>query len=205
MPNSNTRTSDNIGELLQNLHHLNTRWCIISGAPCSGKTSVIEELAHRGFRTNPDISRSYFEEVAAKGNDAKALRYSGDKLHRELFRRMLINAMQLPPDELIFHDYGLPDNVAFRLEDGLGNDQELIQSCKLIRYKKVFLLAPAAFKRDEIRFEDAAYQARLGDSLRKVYRTFDYNPVDIPLINIAERCEMILKSVFSETEVSGRS
>jgi hypothetical protein len=86
--------------------------------------------------------------------DLEQLRSSGASLHRKLFLRMLSNAAGLPPDQLVFHDYGLPDNVAFRLADGLPEDPDLMRSCAAFRYWKVFLLAPVPFVRDGIRMED---------------------------------------------------
>jgi predicted ATPase len=187
-----------IRSLLQDVVKQQTQWCIITGAPCSGKTTVLRALGNLGFRTNPDLSRQYFAEMAVKGFDTESLRASGEQLHQELFRRMLLNAMQLPPGELIFHDYGLPDNIAFRIEDGLDDDPDLNLCCDLIQYWKVFLLAPAPFQQDEHRVEEDSYQLRIVTTFRTVYRSLGYIPIEIPLLSTPERCTMILDALGGE-------
>ncbi len=184
--------------LLQDVVKRQTRWCVITGAPCSGKTTVLRALGSLGLRTNPDLSRKYFAEMAAKGFNTVSLRVSGEQLHKELFRRMLLNAMQLPPGELIFHDYGLPDNIAFRIEDGLNNDPDLNLCCDLIRYWKVFVLAPAPFHQDKHRVDNASFQLRIGATIRRVYRSLGYIPIEIPLISTADRCTLILDELGGE-------
>jgi predicted ATPase len=38
-----------------------TNWYVITGAPCSGKTSVIRELEKRGYRVVHEVARAYIE------------------------------------------------------------------------------------------------------------------------------------------------
>lgn len=179
-------------ELLGSVSIQQTRWCIITGPPCSGKTTVIGELAMRGYRTNPDMSRQYFEEQIAAGLDIDHVRRSGCRVHRGIFLQMLLNAASLPSNQLIFHDYGLPDNVAFRLAEDLQEDPDLMRSCASFRYWKVFLLAPAPFARDRLRREDAVFQHRLAALLPQVYSRLGYSPIMIPLESLHDRCERIL-------------
>jgi len=127
--------------------------------------------------------------------DLEQLRSSGASLHRKLFLRMLSNAAGLPPDQLVFHDYGLPDNVAFRLADGLPEDPDLMRSCAAFRYWKVFLLAPVPFVRDGIRMEDEAYQHQLAALLPGVYESLGYAPISVPLESVHNRCQQILSVV----------
>ena len=44
-------------ELLSTPFGVQTNWHVITGAPCSGKTTLIGELADKGFRTVPESGR----------------------------------------------------------------------------------------------------------------------------------------------------
>ncbi len=46
---------------------IQTSWHVISGAPCSGKTTLIDQLAGVGYRIAIETAREYFEIEMAKG------------------------------------------------------------------------------------------------------------------------------------------
>lgn len=43
---------------------------VVTGGPGAGKTSLITELAHRGFHTIPESGRAIIREEMASGGDA---------------------------------------------------------------------------------------------------------------------------------------
>ena len=43
---------------------------VVTGGPSAGKTSLIEELAHRGFHTIPESGRVIIREEMQSGGDA---------------------------------------------------------------------------------------------------------------------------------------
>ena len=38
-----------------------TNWCVITGGPCTGKTTVVELLAQRGYKTTIEHARHYID------------------------------------------------------------------------------------------------------------------------------------------------
>ena len=42
-------------------------WHIITGAPCSGKTTVIKEIEQRGIRVVHEVARAYIDRQLGKG------------------------------------------------------------------------------------------------------------------------------------------
>ena len=46
---------------------VHTNWHVITGAACSGKTTLIDLLAEKGFHVVPESARLYFETEMAKG------------------------------------------------------------------------------------------------------------------------------------------
>ncbi len=51
-----------------------TRWHVITGAPCSGKTTVIRDLERRGFRVVHETARAWIEEELQKGRTMAEIR-----------------------------------------------------------------------------------------------------------------------------------
>jgi hypothetical protein len=54
-------------DLLSTSFGVQTNWHVITSAPCSGKTTLIGELADKGFRTVPESGRLYVEREMANG------------------------------------------------------------------------------------------------------------------------------------------
>jgi predicted ATPase len=54
-------------DLLSTPFEVQTNWHVITGAPCSGKTTLIDQLANQGFQTVPEAARQYFEQEMASG------------------------------------------------------------------------------------------------------------------------------------------
>lgn len=54
-------------ELLSTPFGVQANWHVITGAPCSGKTTLIGELADKGFQTVPESGRAYVEREVPKG------------------------------------------------------------------------------------------------------------------------------------------
>ena len=48
-------------DLLSTPFGVQTKWHVITGAPCSGKTTLIDLMAGKGYRTIPQIGRVYVE------------------------------------------------------------------------------------------------------------------------------------------------
>ena len=46
-----------------------TNWCVFTGAPSSGKTSVIEEMAHRGYAVQNEVARELIEGALRNGKN----------------------------------------------------------------------------------------------------------------------------------------
>ena len=56
-------------DLLSTPFRVQTNWHVITGASCSGKTTLIDQLADKGFQTVPEVARQYFERVSQGADD----------------------------------------------------------------------------------------------------------------------------------------
>jgi len=68
------RTTELDPDLLSTPFTCQTNWHVITGAPCCGKTTLINRLAGMGFQTLPEIGRAYIEREMAKGRTIDEIR-----------------------------------------------------------------------------------------------------------------------------------
>ena len=61
-------------ELLSMPFKAQTNWHVITGAPCSGKSTMIDQLANKGFQTFPEVARQFFAQEVAKGRTIDEIR-----------------------------------------------------------------------------------------------------------------------------------
>ena len=61
-------------DLLATPVEVQTRWHVITGAPCSGKSTLIGQLAGRGSHTAAEAGRQYFERELATGRRIEEIR-----------------------------------------------------------------------------------------------------------------------------------
>ena len=174
-----------------------TRWCVFTGAPCSGKTTVIDELHKLGYAIKPEASRTYIEAELQKGRTLLEIR--GDK---QGYQQMLVrfkSALEstLPPDKLIFLDRALGDNVTYYRLVGL-DPAEVIQLCSPRRYWQVFIFDRLPLIPDNVRTETEEEIAFLDREFELDYRRLGYNPIRVPVMPIPARVEFILKHIRAE-------
>jgi predicted ATPase len=173
-----------------------TRWCAITGAPSSGKTSVIDELAARGYLVHAEVARALISRDLAEGKSLSEIR---DRDHvQELQRRILAGKLKaeraLDPSAAVFLDRGLPDSVTyFRLAD--LDPAPAIDASKIFRYRAVFLMDRLPLVKDGVRTEDER-QARVIESMiADDYISLGYRPVRVPVFSISARADFILEQL----------
>jgi predicted ATPase len=168
-----------------------TRWHIITGAPCSGKTSVIRELERQGYSVVHEAARAYIDQQLAAGYRLEQIK--ADKLAFEshiLEKKLRIEA-SLPPDEAIFFDRGTPDSIAYFKLAGLDTTYPLDKS-KGIRYRRVFFFERLLFLNDPVRAEDENTAQQLDTLIQESYRMLGYKIVRVPVLSIQKRVDYIL-------------
>ena len=169
-----------------------TNWCVITGAPCSGKTAVIHELAWRGNRVIHEVARTYIDEQLKSG-----LRLDQIKADELLFERhILLEKVRiesgLAEQETIFFDRGIPDSIAYFKLAELDFEEPLKMS-RLTRYKRVFFFERLGFLRDNVRSEDEDKATKLNFLIEESYRKLGYDLVPVPVLPVKDRADLVLK------------
>jgi len=170
---------------------IQTKWNVISGAPCSGKTTLIERLRVMGYRTVPETARQFIEAEFSRGRTIEELR--GDEV---AFQRRLLNVRlkvehDLEPDQVLFLDRAIPEVITFYRAIGL-DPNEILPECTLYTYASVFILDRLPLLMDGVRTEDDAVSDFHAEWLYRDYRSLGYDVRRVPVMPVTDRVEFIL-------------
>ena len=179
-------------EILSNPFKLQTMWHVITGASCSGKSTLIEDLAQVGYQTAPETARIYFKSEMAKGRTSQEIRNSGNATQMGIFELQRDLEAGLPADQVVFLDRALPDSLTYHRLFGLYPN-ELLPACFTYHYASVFLLDRLPFLR-EVRLgpEDEKPAQFVDEWLERDYAALGYNVVRVPVLPPRERLSFIL-------------
>lgn len=168
-----------------------TRWCVLTGAPCSGKTTVIDALKHLGFTVVPEMARTYIENELKKGKTIETIRRNALAFQRHILYTKVYIENSLSPQDLIFLDRGIPDSIAYFRLSNLPAEEPLYFSEKS-RYDAVFLFERLPLSPDPVRSEDDATTIRIQELIRNAYGNLGYTLAKVPVMPVAERVRFIL-------------
>ena len=170
-----------------------TYWHVITGAPCSGKTTLIDQLAEAGYHTAYETAREYFEIEMAKGRTSQEIRDCGHPTQHGIFEMQQRHEDGLRPEQITFLDRGLPDSLTFHRVCGLNPD-ELLLDCLKYRYAAVFILDRLPVERKITLGPEDEISAQFQDEwLERDYAALGYSVVRVPVFPPLERLAFVLE------------
>lgn len=177
---------------------MNTKLILIIGGPGSGKTTLINELTHRGYICYPEISRETIKQAQEQGIDQLFLK---DPL---LFSRLLLegrikqhkNATNEQTD-VVFIDRGIPDVLAYMHYKGDKYPESFETACKQHLYHQIFLLPPweNIYLSDEQRYENFEQASEIYFHLVETYTKYGYDLIEVPKDTVENRIDFILEKI----------
>ncbi|MBI2410147.1 ATP-binding protein [Candidatus Kaiserbacteria bacterium] len=90
-----------------------TNWAILTGAPNSGKSSVLDRLSFLGYRTVPESARLFINQEISAGRPYAAIRGNEQEFQKNIFALNHDVTKRFDPKELMFFDRGLGDSAAY--------------------------------------------------------------------------------------------
>lgn len=169
------------------------RCYVITGAMGSGKTPLVDELAHHGFAGVAEPARAV---IAEQGIVGGVKIYDRD---RQLFLDLMLErsirdfAEHARADGPVFFDRGLPDLIAYAHLSGLDAEPAEAAS-RAYRYNHLVFVLPSwreIYVTDEDRRMTFDHAAAFGDAVRDIYTDLGYTLVDVPQATIAERAAFV--------------
>ena len=180
---------------------------VITGGPCSGKTTLVRALAARGFPTIPEAAISVIEEKTRElGLEGQA---AWRAANREAFQECIIEKqLQLESRELpegpVFLDRGRLDGVAYCRVHGSAVPASLARACEELPYELIFVLDTLSTfdaRRGTGRTSDRRRSLAIRRALIAVYREAGYEPIPVPEMPIGQRVEFLLSRLRETTAV----
>ncbi|NKI32060.1 AAA family ATPase [Croceivirga thetidis] len=175
---------------------------VVTGAPGTGKTVLVNTLEERGYKCFHEIIRTMTAAALEAGTEkeqvSNPLVFVDDPLKFNSFLlegrlRHLLESKNLE-EEICFFDRGTPDVLAYMDYFDQNYDDSFIEICKVHRYDKVFILPPwkEIYVRDNERLETFEEAKALHENLMNTYKRFGYKVDMVPKGSIEERVAYVL-------------
>ncbi len=172
-----------------------TNWFVITGGPSTGKTTVINLLTERGYKTTIEHARHYIDTMKEEGRTVEEIRANKRKFQLGVLDMQIEQEAELSPSETVFLDRAIPDAMAYYRFLKLEYDKILLDAMKEVAYKKIFILDRLPFVNDYARTEDEQAQKLIHQLIIEVYQSLGFPVVFVPVISPDERVEFILKNL----------
>ena len=171
-----------------------TNWYVITGAPCSGKTSVISRLEQLGYRVIHETARAYINDELNKGRTLDEIKADMFIFESSIFYRKIKIEAALPEKAILFLDRAIPDSVAYFRFAGINPDKPEKESAD-IRYRKIFLFDRLRIKHDEVRNENEEDSILIDRLIEETYKTLGYEIIRVPVLPLERRVDFILENL----------
>jgi len=167
---------------------------VISGGPCSGKTTTVSELG-KEFKVFQEAARKVLSE---KFNGKHSKDVGRDSLQREIFKLQEQHFNENKSlDNYVFFDRGFGDTLSYYLFDNLDIPSEFLEKAKEMKYDKIFFLEPLPFyKKDKLRQESKKEQEKISDYIVQIYSDLGYEIIKVPAMSVKERVNFIKEFLF---------
>ena len=178
---------------------------VITGAPGTGKTSIIKKLENDDYFCYHEIIRDFTLEAKENSDastfDSNPLTFVKDPFE---FNTKILNGRinqylqsQQNSEHTIFFDRAIPDVLAYMDFFDQKYGLEFTEACRTYRYNTIFLLPPweDIYMSDNERFESFEEAKQIHYHLEKTYRTYSYSIKLVPFGSVEERVDFILNTI----------
>lgn len=175
---------------------MENNWYVITGGPCSGKTTTLGVIEKLGYHVEYETARFWIEQELKKGKTLEEMRQDEYLFQKKILELKIEYEKKFPKDELIFIERGIPDTTAYYQQScGIKEDDLLKESLKKCHYKKVFLFELLDYQRDYARLENEQEAKILEKLLEEAYSSLGMEVIRVPKMSVQQRVEFILKQL----------
>ncbi len=178
---------------------------VITGAPGTGKTSVIVKLEEAKFFCFHEVIRAMTQE-AKKSNGSNSIvsnpivsvsdPYEFNTTILKARIKQFTDASS-KEDDVLFYDRGIPDVLAYMDYFNQPYEDHFLNECKRYIYNRIFILPPwkEIYRSDEERYESFEQAQEIHHHLVNTYSRLGYDCIEVPFGTITERNNFILKNI----------
>jgi predicted ATPase len=171
---------------------------VITGGPGMGKTSLIGEMAKRGYTCVPEKGRQIIiHQMNIKGIALpwKSPTLFGELMFRQAHEDFLTCGEQQQP---VFFDRGIPDAIGYMELCRLQPGREMKGIAKNLRYHPLVFITPPweeIYRNDTERKQSFSEAVDTYEMMQKVYTRLGYQTLEIPKISIPDRADFLIKVI----------
>lgn len=180
---------------MQYMKNIETEWIVITGAPSSGKTSVIDTLELEGHTIMREAASVCIETRLKAGELLEEICHETTqiRLQDEILQKNMEQKELLDPAQRVYFDRCAVDTISYcklyRLDE-----ERFREAASRYRFKKVFLMERLPFEMNSVRIENDTTAQMLDQYLRESYTSLGYNVIGVPVMSIRERVDFILST-----------
>ena len=173
---------------------------VLTGGPGSGKTTLIEALAARGYATAPEAGRNIIQDQMTVGGSA--LPWNDRALFAELMLAWELRSHHTASrlSGPMFFDRGVPDTLAYLRLSSLPIPAHMEKAAEHFRYNRRVFIAPPwpdIFTQDTERRQDLDEAERTFEALAETYPRYGYELITLPRASVEERLAFIFEEIDS--------
>jgi predicted ATPase len=173
----------------------NNNWYVITGAPSSGKTTVLNLLTAKGYQVAPELAREVIDRELKQGKTIEDIRSDELDFQKKVLEAKVAYEKNLDKEKNIFFDRAIPDSQAYYKLCGVTSDDYLTKVLNSCSYKKVFLFELLDYDKDYARVEDQQQAQQLEKLLYDNYYNLGMPIVKVSRSSPEERLDFILKNI----------
>jgi predicted ATPase len=176
-----------------------TNFYVISGCSGGGKSTLLSELERRGYQVFPEPGRQIVKEQQSVGGDGLPWKNATKFAELCVSRAMYFYNTAIAPDEPVFFDRSVIDNIAGI--ERLGLPMPVYFSQTLLRYRyadQAFMVPPwrELFAQDAERQHSFAEAEHEYYALQQAYKANGYEVVVIPRLTVHERADFVERQLL---------
>ena len=170
---------------------------IITGAPGTGKTAIINELKKRGFHCIDENSREVIAEQIKNGGEILPWKNQiafENKISNMRTEQYLTSAK----DGLCFFDRSALDCIAYLKLNNLEVTSQILEDIKKCNFRKIAFYTPIweeIYENDSERKENIATAKKIEISIISTYKSQSYELVEVPKLSIKQRADFIISKI----------
>lgn len=170
-------------------------WYVITGAPSSGKSTLIRRLSELRYTTIEEMGRKLIDHEMSRGKTLEQVNVDSPEFEEAWVRIQSEVESTLNREDVIFFDRGIIDTLGYFDYYSWPITSTINRLLANVNYKKVFLLEMLDYDKDYYRIEDAETARQLHGSFKKVYKDKGYEVIEVPRDTVESRTTFILNHI----------
>lgn len=179
------------------MHNQTNKKYIITGGPCSGKSTLIEALRNQGFSCFNEIARKVIQQEIETGT-LRVPWLALENFSLLVLEEMIVD-LAIQSNEITFYDRGIVDIIAYLINGKKKVDQIYYETLKKYPVNTTVFFCPPweeIYRNDEERKESFSEAEKISSAIYNAYEELGFTIKVLPKLKIEERISIIEELIF---------